>query len=159
MPSTARTTLVFGAAGLIGQYLVADLRRRGFRAVGVARRFPTRPQADDVELPIMAMSAQQLAELFRSRQADVIVNCLGVLQDGPGSDVSDVHVAFVERLIALSGCQPRIRLIHVSVRVATKMTAAVQPQTRGQRLIRASGSASSSGRASSLRPRHSAAAR
>ncbi len=142
MPSAARTTLVFGAAGLIGQYLTADLRHRGFRVVGVARHFPTRPQTDDVELPIMSMTAQELAELMRAKQADVIVNCLGVLQDGPGSDTRDVHVAFVERVIAAIRQSGRdVRLIHVSMpgRDADDHTPFSRTKREAERLIRSSG--------------------
>lgn len=142
MPSAARTTLVFGAAGLIGQYLTADLRRRGFRVVGVARHFPARPQAADVELPIMAMTAQELAELMRAKQADVIVNCLGVLQDGPGGDTRDVHVDFVERLIdAIRQSGRAVRLIHMSMpgRDADDSTPFSRTKREAERLIRSSG--------------------
>ncbi len=142
MPSTARTTLVFGAAGLIGGYLAADLRHRGFRVVGVARRFATRPQTDDVELPIMSMTALELAELIRTRQADVIVNCLGVLQDGPGSDTRDVHVAFVARLIhAVRQCGRDVRLIHLSMpgRDADDLTPFSRTKREAERVIRSSG--------------------
>ena len=142
MPSTARTTLVFGAAGLIGRYLAADLRRRGFRVVGVARRFPTRLQADDVELPIMSMTALELAELVKTRQADVIVNCLGALQDGPGSNTRDVHVAFVARLIhAVRQCGRNVRLIHLSMpgRDADDLTPFSRTKRDAERVIRSSG--------------------
>ena len=142
MPSAARTTLVFGAAGLIGQYLAADLRHRGFRVVGVARRFATRPQGDDVELPIMSMTALELAELIKTRQADVIVNCLGVLQDGPGSDTRDVHVAFVARLVhAIRQCGRDVRLIHVSMpgRDTDDLTPFSRTKREAERVIRSSG--------------------
>ncbi len=142
MTSAVRTTLVFGAAGLLGQYLTADLRRRGFRVVGIARRFATRPHADDLEQPIMTMMAQELAGLMRATQADVIVNCLGVLQDGPGSDIRDVHVALVERLIAAIRQSGRdIRLIHLSVpgQDADDRTPFSRTKREAERLIRISG--------------------
>lgn len=142
MPSSGRTTLVFGAAGLIGRFVTSDLRRRGFRAIGVARRFPTPPQTDDVELPIMTMPSEALAEFFRAREADVVVNCLGVLQDGPGSDTHDVHVTFVERLIgAIRQCGRDVCLIHVSVpgREQDDHTPFSRTKREAERLIRASG--------------------
>ncbi len=40
-----------------------------------------------------------LAQLVRTHEIDVVVNCLGVLQDGPGSDTSAVHRDFVARLL------------------------------------------------------------
>ena len=142
MPSTGRTTLIFGAAGLIGRFVTSDLRRRGFRAIGIARRFPAYRQSDDVELPVMTMPVEALAELLRTRQADVVVNCLGVLQDGPGSNTSDVHVGFVERLIgAIRQCGRDVCLIHLSVpgRDDDDRTAFSRTKREAERLIRASG--------------------
>jgi uncharacterized protein YbjT (DUF2867 family) len=135
-------TLVFGAAGLIGRFVTSDLRGRGFRVIGVARRFPAHRHKDDIELPIMAMPVAALAELIRARQADVIVNCLGVLQDGPGSDTSTVHVGFVERLIdAIRQSGRDACLIHVSVpgRDEDDRTAFSRTKREAERLIRASG--------------------
>ncbi len=142
MSSAARTTLVFGAAGLIGHYLTADLRRRGFRVVGVARRFPAQPQAEDLKQPIMSMTAHDIAALLKATQANVVVNCLGVLQDGPGSDTHDVHVAFVQRVIDAikqSGCD--IRLIHLSMpgKDAGDSTPFSRTKREAERVIRSSG--------------------
>jgi uncharacterized protein YbjT (DUF2867 family) len=142
MPSSGRTTLVFGAAGLIGRFVTSDLRSRGFRVIGIARRFPAHRHDDDVELSIMAMSVEALAELIRTHKADVIVNCLGVLQDGPGSDTSDVHVGFVERLIgAIKQSGRDVCLIHVSVpgRDEDDRTPFSRTKREAERLIRASG--------------------
>jgi len=142
MSSATRTTLVFGAAGLIGQYLTTDLRRRGFRAIGIARRFTAQPEADDLEQPIMTMTAPDLAALLRATQADVIVNCLGVLQDSPGSAAHDVHVAFVRRLIdAVRQSGRDIRLIQLSMpgRDTDDRTPFSRTKREAERLIRASG--------------------
>src|SRR5215831_18036049 len=43
-----------------------------------------RVTAFDLELPVLAMAAPALSQLIRDHAIDVIVNCLGVLQDGPG---------------------------------------------------------------------------
>jgi uncharacterized protein YbjT (DUF2867 family) len=137
-----RTTLVFGAAGLIGQFLAADLRRRGFRVIGIARRFPSPPQAGDREQPIMTMTAPDLATLMRATQADVVVNCLGVLQDGPGSDTHDVHVGFVGRLIdAVKQSGRDVRLIQLSMpgEDINDRTPFSRTKREAERLIRNSG--------------------
>jgi uncharacterized protein YbjT (DUF2867 family) len=142
MPSATRTTLVFGAAGLIGQYLAEDLRRRGFRVIGIARRFGPGRQADDLEQAIMTMTAQDLTALMRATQADVVVNCLGVLQDGPGSDTRDVHVGFVARLIdAIKQSGRDIRLIHLSMpgEDTDDRTPFSRTKREAERLIRISG--------------------
>jgi uncharacterized protein YbjT (DUF2867 family) len=115
---TARKIMVLGASGLIGRFVTDDLRVQGFHAVGVARRFAPsqKTSAFDLELPIMSMDAASLARLFREREIDVVVNCLGVLQDGPGSDTGAVHRDFVERLlIAIPDSGRPVRLIHISI--------------------------------------------
>src|SRR6478672_3131438 len=115
---SARKIMVLGASGLIGRFVTDDLRAQGFHAVGVARRFTPsqKTSAFDLELPIMPMDSSSLARLFREREIDVVVNCLGVLQDGPGSDIGAVHRDFVERLLAAIGESGRaMRLVHISI--------------------------------------------
>jgi len=110
--------LVLGASGLIGRFVTDDLRRRGYDVVGVARSLSDaqRVSADDLELPIMAMDASALAVLIRAHEIGVVVNCLGVLQDGPGSDTSAVHRDFAVRLLSAIRQSGRgVRLIHISI--------------------------------------------
>jgi uncharacterized protein YbjT (DUF2867 family) len=117
-PSSTRNILVLGASGLIGRFVTDDLRLRGFGVIGVARHFASsqRVSAFDLELPILAMDSASLARLIGERDIDVIVNCLGVLQDGPGSDTGAVHRDFVVRLLrAIQECGRAIRLIHISI--------------------------------------------
>src|SRR5215475_6967811 len=118
MTDTSRKILVLGASGLIGRYVTDDLRIRGFETVGVARSLSAaqRLGALDLEMPVMSMASGALARLMRERGIDVVVNCLGVLQDGPGSDTRAVHRDFVERLLqAIRDSGRTIRLIHVSI--------------------------------------------
>src|SRR3954452_24952191 len=99
--SRSRKILVLGASGLIGRFVTDDLRARGFHVIGIARRFSPSQQADafDLEIPVMSMDPAALARLLGEYEIDLVVNCLGVLQDGPGSDTSAVHRDFVERLL------------------------------------------------------------
>ena len=116
--NTSRKILVLGASGLIGRFVTDDLRARGFQAIGVARHLAPsqKTSAFDLELPIMSMDAASLARLIREREIDVIVNCLGVLQDGPGSDTRAVHRDFVERLLAaIRDCGRAVRFVHISI--------------------------------------------
>ena len=118
--------LVLGASGLIGRFVTDDLRARGFRVVGIARHFSPSQQAGalDLELPVMSMDAAPLARLLREHQIDLVVNCLGVLQDGPGSDTSAVHRDFVERLLhAIRESGRAIRLVQISIPGAAIRTA------------------------------------
>ena len=100
-----RTILVLGASGLIGRFVTDDLRGRGFRVVGVARSLsPAQAMsALDIELPILSLDATALTRLLSDHAVDVVVNCLGVLQDGPGSNTSAVHREFVARLLQAIG--------------------------------------------------------
>lgn len=144
METNSRNILVLGASGLIGRFVTDDLRLRGFGVVGVARRLSPsqRLGAADLELPVMAMDAASLARLIREREADVVVNCLGVLQDGPGSDVRAVHRDFVERLLAAIRDSGRpIRLVHISIPGAAgdDRTAFSTSKREAERLIAASG--------------------
>ena len=99
----------------------ADIRKilaRGFSVVGVARRLSASQKSGplDLELPVMSMEAAQLARLLRDHRIDVVVNCLGVLQDGPGSDTTAVHCDFVARLLqAIRESDRAIRLVHISI--------------------------------------------
>ncbi len=144
MSNLSRKILVLGASGLIGRYLTDDLRLRGFAAIGVARNFAgsQNNSALDLELPVMAMTSGALARLLREREVDMVVNCLGVLQDGPGSDTSAVHRDFVARLLqAIRDSGRAIRLIHVSIPGTADhdRTAFSTTKREAERLIAASG--------------------
>jgi nucleoside-diphosphate-sugar epimerase len=93
--------LVLGASGLIGRFVTDDLRIRGFGVTGIARQFSAsqRTNARDLEMPVLDMASLSLSRLLRDQKIDVVVNCLGVLQDGPGGDTRAVHRDFVERLV------------------------------------------------------------
>jgi uncharacterized protein YbjT (DUF2867 family) len=113
-----RKILVLGASGLIGRFVTDDLRARGFQVVGIARRFAASQKQNplDLEMPVVSLDSAALARLIGDHDIDVVVNCLGVLQDGPGSDTRNVHRGFVERLLRAIGDSGRvIRLIHVSI--------------------------------------------
>ncbi|MFK4511623.1 SDR family oxidoreductase [Bradyrhizobium daqingense] len=139
-----RTILVFGASGLIGRFVTCDLRARGFRVVGVARSLSPAQQmsALDIELPILTLDAAALARLLSEHAVDVVVNCLGVLQDGPGSDTNAVHRDFVARLVEAIGDSGRaIRLVHISIPgiAEADRTAFATTKREAERLIAASG--------------------
>ncbi|KJC61427.1 nucleoside-diphosphate sugar epimerase [Bradyrhizobium sp. LTSPM299] len=142
MPAT--NILVLGASGLIGRYVTDDLRARGFRVVGVARHFSPaqKVSALDLELPVMSMDAAALAQLLRTHDVDLVVNCLGVLQDGPGSDTQAVHRDFVARLLeAIRESGRAIRFVQISVPGAANedRTAFSTTKREAERLIAASG--------------------
>ncbi len=141
---SARKILLLGASGLIGRFVTDDLRSKGFQVYGVARQFSPsqKTSAFDLELPVMAMDAAALAGLIRNHDIDVVVNCLGVLQDGPGSDTNAVHRDFVARLLRAIGDSGRaVRLVHLSIpgSVDEDRTAFSTTKREAERLIAASG--------------------
>jgi uncharacterized protein YbjT (DUF2867 family) len=141
---TQRTILVFGASGLIGSFVTDDLRTQGFRVVGLARSLSPaqRMSALDLELPILSLDATALIHLLNEGAVDVVVNCLGVLQDGPGSDTNAVHRDFVARLLqAIAGSGRAIRLVHISIpgNAEADRTAFATTKREAERLIAASG--------------------
>jgi uncharacterized protein YbjT (DUF2867 family) len=136
--------LVLGTSGLIGRYVTEDLRARGFYVAGIARRFSASQKASafDLEMPVLAMDSAALARLIGDHRIDLVVNCLGVLQDGPGSDVSAVHRDFVERLLrAIRDSGRAIRFIHISIPGAPDedRTAFSRTKREAERLIAAFG--------------------
>ncbi|QAU49931.1 SDR family oxidoreductase [Bradyrhizobium guangzhouense] len=138
-----RTILVLGASGLIGRFVTDDLRAGGFRAVGVARSLsPAQTMsALDIELPILSLDAAALTRLLSEHEVDVVVNCLGVLQDGPGSDTNAVHRDFVARLLqAIADSGRAIRLVHISIPGSAEAdrTAFATTKREAERLIAAS---------------------
>ena len=140
MNADIRKILVLGASGLIGGFVTRDLRVRGFRVVGVARKLPAsqKSSALDLELPVMSMKATALARLLRDHRIDVVVNCLGVLQDGPGSDTAAVHRDFAARLLqAIRESERTIRLVPGTTE--TDRTAFSTTKREAERLIAESG--------------------
>jgi uncharacterized protein YbjT (DUF2867 family) len=136
--------LVLGASGLIGRFVTDDLRIRGFGVTGIARQFSAsqRTNARDLEMPVLDMASLSLSRLLRDQKIDVVVNCLGVLQDGPGGDTRAVHRDFVERLVqAIRDSGHHIRLIHISIPGSAKddQTAFSTTKREAEGLIATSG--------------------
>ena len=140
--ATRPNIVVLGASGLIGRFVTDDLRARGFAVTGIARHYSAGQRSSDmdIELPLMSIGEIQLARLIAERSIDVVVNCLGVLQDGPGSDTSAVHRDFTVRLLAAIRQSGRpMRLIHISIPGAASddHTAFSRTKREAERLIAA----------------------
>ncbi len=140
----AANILVLGASGLIGRFVTDDLRERGFAVTGVARGFSASQRASsfDLEMPILSMDSAALMRLLDEHDIDLVVNCLGVLQDGPGSDTRSVHRDFVERLLcAIRDTGRALRLVHISIPgdAIDDRTVFSQTKREAERLIETSG--------------------
>jgi uncharacterized protein YbjT (DUF2867 family) len=136
--------LVLGASGLIGGFVTDDLRSRGFEVIAVARRYSPsqRRSTGDLELPLLSMDRNALARLIADHGIDVVVNCVGLLQDVPGSNVGAVHRDFVVRLLqAINEADRPIRLVHISIpgEASDDRTAFSTTKREAERLIENSG--------------------
>ena len=137
---------ILGASGLIGGTLAESLLRDGFRVVAIARRFTAAQAAafgdDAVTHPVSACGANDLAALLRTCGANVVVNCVGVLQDGRRGSTTDVHEGFVRRLLeAIRSLPEAALLVHVSVPGRAEEDATTFSRTKrvGERTIAAGG--------------------
>ncbi len=142
--NTGKRILVLGASGLIGRFVTDDLRARGFDVFGVARRYSAGQKNSglDHEIPIMSLDTAALAEMLQRWQIDLVVNSLGVLQDGPGSDTRAVHRDLVARLVKAIGMSGRaVCFVHISIpgEAADDRTAFAQTKREAERLIATSG--------------------
>lgn len=135
---------VLGASGLIGCAIAEDLRAHGWPLLAVARRLTTAQRAAfgaaAREAPFAGLDAGALAELLAG--ADVVVNCVGVLQDGPRGRTADVHERFVATLVEAMRRAGRPQLlVHLSVpgEAADDETAFSRTKRHAEALIAASG--------------------
>src|SRR3712207_3870832 len=120
MNAVLPTIVVLGANGLIGHGVAVDLRRLGFPVVGVARQFTHAQEAalgsSAVRCSVVGLTPDTLASHLSDWNADIVVNCIGVLQDSERGGVADVHHAFIERLLAALVTYERpALLVHLSV--------------------------------------------
>ena len=105
--------VVLGANGLIGNALAVDLQGRGFAIGGQARHFTAaQMMALDatIEAPLLTLDSKALALLVEN--AEIVVNCVGILQ---GAESEAVHHAFAARLAEVCAATPQKLLVHISI--------------------------------------------
>ncbi|MCB1539866.1 MAG: SDR family oxidoreductase [Rhodoblastus sp.] len=111
------TIAILGASGLIGQSVAEILGAQGFEVAALARRFAPSQRASlggavIKEAPLVDLDVAKLRDLLDRCRADVVVNCVGVLQDAPDGAASAVHEDFVARVAAAS---PDRLVVHISI--------------------------------------------
>lgn len=115
------TIAILGASGLIGQAVAIQLMRDGFHVVPVARNFTTAQMtafADAaVKRPIVDLDNEALKHFLSGLKADVVVNCIGVLQDSARRGMArDAHTGFAARLVdAVESTGKPCLLVHLSI--------------------------------------------
>jgi nucleoside-diphosphate-sugar epimerase len=115
------TIAVLGASGLIGQAVAIQLMRDGFRIVPVARNFTTAQMTAigdaAVKWPIVDLDNDALKHFMAELKADIVVNCIGVLQDSAWRGTAqETHTGFAARLIdGMESTGKPCLLVHLSI--------------------------------------------
>ncbi|TCL90140.1 nucleoside-diphosphate-sugar epimerase [Rhizobium sp. PP-WC-2G-219] len=105
MTNTLRRPIVavLGASGLIGDAISMYLLAQGHKVIPVARRFtPVQNAAWDgwaVQVPLVDADKRALQTVISELRADVIVNCIGALQDTPDSPAARANRHFVTTIV------------------------------------------------------------
>lgn len=112
---------VLGASGLIGQTVATQLMQEGFRIVPVARNFTTAQITAfanaAVKRRIVDLDNEALRHFLAEIKADIVVNCIGALQDSARrGTVEDTHAGFAARLVeAMALTEKPCLLVHLSI--------------------------------------------
>lgn len=145
MADGAPTIAVLGASGLIGQAIVEHLTGDDWDVSAFGRHFTQAQRnalgSSAIRHSLAGLDAQGLARVLSDARADIVINCLGVLQDGANGTAEDIHVGFIKRLIDAIKAQVRpVLLIHLSVpgSAASDATAFSTTKRRAEGLIEAS---------------------
>ncbi|MDQ0995214.1 uncharacterized protein YbjT (DUF2867 family) [Phyllobacterium ifriqiyense] len=108
--------LVLGATGLIGSSICADLVTAGHKVVAGVRA-----TSDPLPPGITRVVKIDLAKLIEPElwapvlsDVDIVINCAGTLQDGPGEDTRGVHIAGPAALFGACAAAKVRRVIHFS---------------------------------------------
>ena len=135
------TVAIFGASGLIGEVLAAALLDRGFRIVAVARRFTSAQRSRlgqaSCEIDFMALEREQLSTFLQERDVDVVINCVGVLQDGPKGRTQEVHVGWIVKLLGAMDGQGLLIQLSMPGEAAADRTAFSRSKHEADALIAA----------------------
>ncbi|MDB5648559.1 MAG: nucleoside-diphosphate sugar epimerase [Hyphomicrobiales bacterium] len=146
MTVTMTRIAILGASGLIGHAVAVELLRQGFDVVPVARWFAASQlsalNGRAFKWALVDAGTEDLARWLTEHRIDVVVNCIGVLQDSARGTAEHVHTGFVDRLIRASQQQPHpVLLIQVSTPGVEEAdtTAFSRSKREAERRIRRSG--------------------
>jgi uncharacterized protein YbjT (DUF2867 family) len=110
--------LVVGGTGLIGSAVVGRLVSIGHRVTVASRRKANHP--DHVSVDLAQVDAADWRPLLSG--IDAVVNCAGVLQDGPGISTRKVHHTGIDSLFEACEAAKVRRLVHFSAMGVDRQT-------------------------------------
>lgn len=106
------TVVVTGAGGFIGSAVAADLEATGHTVVCVVRRSASTRARPARVLDFASATDADFDALLLG--ADAVINCVGLLQDGPADDVAAAHATGADRLFAACERRGVRRVVHFS---------------------------------------------
>jgi uncharacterized protein YbjT (DUF2867 family) len=134
-------TLILGGTGLIGSAVAARLAGEGHELTIVSRS-PTAPglQAAKAVAKDLARSADPQDWLPHLIGVDAVVNCAGVLQDGPRDSTAGVHVVGLTALLRACEQAGVPRIVHLSAAGVDRATPTAFSRTKqaGEHAVMAS---------------------
>jgi uncharacterized protein YbjT (DUF2867 family) len=138
---SAKTAIVLGGYGFIGSACLRSLKRAGFRTIGVGRSIALGRQCDPdiewIETDIANTSADEWSRHLKD--ADVVVNASGALQDGLRDNLNGIHVDAMENIVAaLTGTTVRVVQISAAGASEDAGTSFMRSKARGDKLLEAS---------------------
>lgn len=113
MTRSGMEVLIIGGTGLIGAAIAARLKQQGYGVTVVAR---TKRQGSMFPVRVFDVARATRPEDWQGVLSgiDVVVNCAGALQDGPGDDLAGVHAAGPAALVEACEAAGIGRFIHFS---------------------------------------------
>ncbi|HVZ09874.1 complex I NDUFA9 subunit family protein [Rhodopila sp.] len=135
--ATRKVATVFGGSGFIGRYVVKRLAQRGY-VVRVAVRDPERALflkpagAVGQIVPLFAPVTNKAAVQRAVADADVVVNCVGILAETGGRTFAGVHTDGAGSIAAESAAAGVRRLVHLSAIGADPNARSRYAATKGQ---------------------------
>lgn len=129
---------VLGAYGLIGSACVRHLLHAGFDVTGVGRSLKKGLQSNNrIEWCITDIARASVSDWSEMlKEADIVVNAAGALQDGGRDNLEAIHVTLIENITrALEGRD--VQFIQISAAGATEQasTSFMQSKARGDRIL------------------------
>jgi NADH dehydrogenase len=139
------TVAVLGGSGFVGRHLCRTLAAAGYR-VRVATRDRERAKKQLILLPtvdVANVNVHDNAQLFAFvRGADAVINLVGVLHSGSGSEsFGDAHVELARLVVAACRGSRATRLLHMSALNAAPGAPSAYLRSKGEaeRIVRDSG--------------------
>jgi uncharacterized protein YbjT (DUF2867 family) len=130
------TVAVLGGSGFVGRHICQALAAQGYRA-RVGTRDRERAKEQLILLPTVDVvvadvhEPSQLADLVRD--ADAVINLVGVLHDGRGNaSFQAAHVEFARKVVAVCRERGISRLLHMSALGADRAGPSHYQRTKGE---------------------------